>query len=162
MEFHVGDKVVHWEFGPGEIVQLDQKEIAGSTIDYYVVQVATLTIWVPRSNASPIRLRFLTPVGDFQKLFEILGGTPEALPIDRVERKAYLLEQMRAGTLKSICRVVRDLSYYKHLKKMNDLDKSTLELAQKLLLNEWHLVLSVPIWEAERDLKQILGEPIKH
>jgi RNA polymerase-interacting CarD/CdnL/TRCF family regulator len=159
MDFQVGDKVVHWIYGPGEIVQLDRKENGGDTTDYYVVQVAELTIWVPRIGASSTRLRFPTPPGDFQKLFEILGATPEPLPIDRLERKTYLLEQLRAGTLKSICQVVRDLSYYKHSNKMNDLDTSILERAQMFLLKEWQMAFSTPIWQAERQLKQILGEP---
>ncbi len=162
MDFQVGDKVVHWVYGPGEVVQLDAKEISGGKVDYYVVQVGDLTIWVPRSSASSTSLRFPTPPGDFQKLFEILGASPEPLPTDRFERRTYLLEQMRAGTLKSICRVVRDLSSFKHANKMNDLDTTILARAQKFLLNEWEMALSVPNWQAERELKQILENPPQH
>lgn len=159
MDFHVGDKVVHWVFGLGEIVRLDEKELSGSKVDYYVVRVADLTIWVPRSGTSSTSLRFPTPPGDFQKLFEILGATPEPLPIDRFERRTHLLAQMRDGTLKSICRVVRDLSYYKQSNKMNDVDTTVLERAQKFLFNEWQTALSVPNWQVERELKHMLENP---
>ncbi len=157
MEFQVGDQVVHTVYGPGVIIQLDEKEIAGDTTVYYVVQVAELTIWVPRINAGSTSLRFPTPPGEFRKLFEILGATPEPLPADRLERKAHLLEQVRDGTLRSICRAVRDLSYYKISKKMNDIDALILERAKKFLLTEWQLALSVSEWQAEKDLKKILG-----
>jgi RNA polymerase-interacting CarD/CdnL/TRCF family regulator len=161
MDFQVGDKVVHWVYGPGEVVQLDEKMIAGGTADYYVVRIAELTIWVPRNDAGPTSLRLPTPAGQFTKLFEILSSPPEPLPSDRFERKTHLLEQVRDGTIESICRVVRDLSFYKHTKKMNDVDNSILERAQKFLLDEWQFALSVPDKQAERELKQMLGAAIK-
>jgi CarD family transcriptional regulator len=159
MDFQVGDKVVHWVYGPGEVIQLDEKVIAGDTADYYVVRIAELTIWVPRSDEGSGSLRYPTPADEFQKLFAVLSSTPEPLPSDRFERKTLLLEQMRDGTLESICRVVRDLSCYKDTKKMNDIDASILERALKFLLNEWQVALAVPDKQAERELKKMLEKP---
>jgi len=47
MDFKVGDQVTHWSFGPGKIIQLDEKEIAGRKGTYYIVKTNDLTIWVP-------------------------------------------------------------------------------------------------------------------
>jgi RNA polymerase-interacting CarD/CdnL/TRCF family regulator len=54
--------------------------------------------------------------------------------------------------------VVRDLSFYRQMKKLNDHDKTILERAQRFLLNEWGLALTVSLPEAERELERLLGD----
>jgi hypothetical protein len=41
---------------------------------------------------------------------------------------------------------------------MSDLDTTIFERAQKFLLYEWELALAVPFQNAEREMKQMLGE----
>jgi RNA polymerase-interacting CarD/CdnL/TRCF family regulator len=156
MEFQVGDKVVHWTYGPGEIIQLDQKVIAGSQKDCYVVQIEEMTVWVPNNHVGPTSLRAPTPPQEFEDLFAILTSTAEPLATDRFERKVQLTEQMKSGSLESICRVIRDLSSFKHEKKMNDHDTLILERASKFLLREWVVSLAVPIQQAEEELRTLL------
>ena len=45
--FQVGDRVIHWTYGPGQIVQVEEKQVASEMVEYYKVQVKDLTIWVP-------------------------------------------------------------------------------------------------------------------
>lgn len=156
LAFHVGDQVIHWAYGPGVITQLDEKVLSGHTNQYYVVKLRDLTLWVPISQSHECCLRFPTPARDFQKLFRILAGPGELLSPDRYERKALLSERFKDKKLESICMVVRDLTLRKRMKKMNDDDSSILERARNFLLNEWSLVLSVPIQQAEFELKGLL------
>ena len=155
--FHVGDQVIHWAYGLGEIIQLDEKELFGRTGEYYVVQIRDLTLWVPINDTGIHCLRFLTPAGDFQKLFGILASPGEPLSADRLERKNQLTERLKDGTLESICGVVRDLVFHKRTKKMNENDSSTLSRARSLLLDEWSIVLSVTIQQADDELRELLG-----
>lgn len=158
MDFHVGDQVVHWSYGPGEIIQVDEKEISGHKSLYYVVQVKDLTLWVPIAQADTASLRYPTPASDFDSLFAIINSPGEPLSDNRLERKAQLSEMMRDGKLESICRVIRDLAYYSRTKKLSESDQVLLERAQNFLLNEWEISLSVSYTEAERDLKHMLQE----
>lgn len=158
MEYGVGDKVVHWAYGPGEIVQLDEKVLSGRSASYYVVQIDDMTIWVPHNTSSPSSLRPPTPASEFERLFAILSSPGNPLSSDRLERKTQLMDMMRAGTLESICRVIRDLASFRQTKKLNDNDSLILERAQKFLLSEWELSLSVPVNQAEHALNQLLGE----
>ena len=159
LSFQVGDQVIHWVYGLGEIIQLDEKVLSGQTGKYYVVQIRDLTLWVPLNGTGEHCLRFPTPARDFQKLFRILASPGEPLSPDRFERKTQLLELLRDRTLESICRLVRDLVYYKRIKKLNDNDNSILAHARELLLNEWSMALSVPVQQAEGELMNLL-EPI--
>jgi RNA polymerase-interacting CarD/CdnL/TRCF family regulator len=158
LPFQVGDKVVHWSYGPGEIIQLDEKSLSGRMTLYYVVQVRDLTLWVPVEGANQRSLRPPTSTGEFKKLFEILRGPGERLSDDRYERKAQLTELLRDGTLLSVCRAIRDLSSHGYRKKLNDYDAALLERARKFLLDEWRISLSVPLSDAERQLELLLEE----
>lgn len=156
MSFQLGDQVIHWVYGLGEIIQLDEKVLSGHVGKYYVVQIRDLTLWVPVNGTGEHCLRFPTPAKDFQKLFSILASPGEPLSADRFARKTQLMELLRDRTLVSICRVVRDLVDYKRTKKLNDNDNSILAHARELLLNEWSIALSVPVQQAEGELRKLL------
>lgn len=156
LDFQVGDQVVHWVYGLGEIIQLDEKMLSGQSARYYVVQINDLTLWVPLNEMSEHCLRLPTPAKDFQKLFDILASPGETLSPDRHMRKIQLSEFLKDGTLESICRVVRDLTYHKRSNRTNENDSSILERTRNLLLNEWSVALSIPIQQAEHKLSDLL------
>ena len=75
-----------------------------------------------------------------------------------MERKGQLTELLREGSLKSICQVIRDLKSFSNKKKLNESDSQILERACKMLLDEWHLTLAIPVPEAQRELDRLLEE----
>jgi CarD family transcriptional regulator len=154
--FHVGSTVIHWAYGMGVIIQLDEKELFGDTRQYYVVQINDLTIWVPATDNGECSLRLPTPAKDFNKLFKLLASPGEPLPDDRLERKTLLSGRLKDGKLETICRVIRDLTLHRRSKKMNDHDSSTLERAKNFLLNEWSTALSIPLPQAGQQLRELL------
>lgn len=158
--FQVGDSVVHWVHGLGEVIQMDEKAISGQTANYYVVQIGNLTLWVPRSESGERCLRSPTQAEGFQKLFDILAHAGEPLSPDRYIRKTQLIELMKDRTLESICRVVRGLSDYQRTKAINENDKATLQHAKKFLLDEWSLALSIPVEQAEGELNELLKKVV--
>jgi RNA polymerase-interacting CarD/CdnL/TRCF family regulator len=160
MDFHVGDQVVHWSYGLGEIINLEEKELSGKNSLYYVVQIGELTLWVPVADNGKSSLRTVTPPAKFENLFEILRSRGEPLPSDRMERKSLLSERMREGRLEGICEVIRDLSLYKHKQKMNDMDTLLLRRAETFLLNEWTFSLPISLSKADETLKHLLGESL--
>jgi len=157
MDFQVGDKVVHWAYGPGEIINLEEEALSGHTSLYYVVQVNDLTLWVPSDEKGKRSMRLPTPASEFENLFILLSSPGDPLPNDRLERKLELSERMKDGTLESICRVIRDLHFFRQTQKFNESDTSTLERAQKFLLSEWRISLSIPAAQAEKELKRLLS-----
>jgi len=111
---------------------------------------------VPVDEISNGSLRLPTPEKDFKDLFQILASPGQPLSTDRNERRLQLIEQLKDHELASICRVVRDLTLHKRLKKMNDTDNSTLEHSQSILINEWSVALSIPTRQAEQELRKLL------
>jgi RNA polymerase-interacting CarD/CdnL/TRCF family regulator len=86
MIFHIGDKVIHWIYGLGEVVHIEEKIISGQPTNCYVVQTSDLTIWVPINDLQQRSLRMPTPPEEFERLFTILTSPNETLLEDRALR----------------------------------------------------------------------------
>ena len=158
MGFQIGDKVIHCTFGLGEIVHIEEKIIQGLPTNCYVVRTTELTVWIPINDLQQHSLRVPTPPEEFERLSVILTNPSETLLEDRELRKNQLMAQMKDGQLASICRVVRDLTHFKHSKKLNDQEKSILERAINSLLTEWTYSLGMPLSQAHQAMTNLLGE----
>jgi RNA polymerase-interacting CarD/CdnL/TRCF family regulator len=156
MAFHVGDKVIHCSFGLGEITQIEDKVINGYTTQCYVVNISNMMIWIPTKDQEQNSLRLPTSPDEFSKVLPILSSPNEKLEDDRVLRKQHLMEQMRDGQLSSICRVVRDLTHFQRISKLNDNERAILERAIKSLLAEWSHSLGTPVNQAQLAMESML------
>ena len=161
MNFYKGDMVMHWTHGIGQIVNLEERALAGSKAIYYVVQVRDMTVWVPADSKVGTRLRAPTSKSRFERLLAILSSPSETLPEDRLERKNHLLELLQDGRPESLCQVIRDLSaYQKQLgKPMNENDQMILKQSRNTLLGEWGFVLSMTHAQAEIEMFRLLAPP---
>lgn len=158
MTYKVGDKVIHWAYGSGDVVGLDEKSLSGQTSQYYVVKVKDMTIWVPVTDVGESCLRPPTPARHFNRLFKLLASPPELLSVDRFTRKNQLSELMKDRSLESLCCLVRDLSFFKRSgKKTNENDTAVLEHAQTILLNEWSVAFKITVDQAHQKLTELLS-----
>jgi RNA polymerase-interacting CarD/CdnL/TRCF family regulator len=156
MNFQEGDPVMHWTYGFGQIVHLEERVISGSKTLYYAVQVRDLTVWVPADSNLENRLRTPTSQARFRQLLNILSSPGESLPEDRLQRKAHLFELLKDGRTESLCHAIRNLSTYQNTKSLNDSDQIILKQSQNTLLGEWEFVLSVPRAQAEIEMYRLL------
>ncbi len=164
MNFNTGDTVMHWTYGIGQIVNLEERDLSGSKTLYYAVQARDLTVWVPADGKVGSRLRTPTPKSRFKRLLTILSRPSEPLPEDRLERRNHLLELLKDGRVESLCQVIRDLSAYQKQKvrPMNDNDQIVLKQSRNTLLGEWAYVLSLTHAQAELELHHLLtSEPLE-
>ena len=156
MNFHEGDPVMHWTYGFGKVIRLEERALSGKNALYYAVQIGDLTVWVPADGELGNRLRPPTPEAGFKKLLAILSSPGEPLPDDRQDRKTQLLELLKDGRAESLCRVIRDLSANRQVRPLNENDQALMRQAQKALLGEWGFALSVTPAQAELELHRLL------
>lgn len=156
MGFQIGDKVIHYTFGLGEITKIEEKNINGHPKACFVFHTNDMTIWIPMDEGEHNSLRTPTPPEEFTRTLDILASPSETLEEDRVLRKSKLVEQLNDGQLASICQVVRDLSFYRRSSKLNDQEKSILERAVKSLLTEWVFSLGTPQHQAHQTMERML------
>jgi CarD family transcriptional regulator len=156
MEYNVGDPVMHWTYGLGNVIGIEERDITGQRTLYYAVKIKDLTVWVPADAEVDNRLRPPTPVEEFESLFSILTGPGEQLPDDRQERKLQLVEWLKDGRAESLCRVIRDLSMYQHVRPLNETDQNLMKRARNAFIGEWGFVLSISPMDAEKELHRLL------
>jgi len=158
MSFQIGDTVIHCRYGLGEIIGYEEKLIQGSLRNCYVFSISTLNllVWIPMSDAQEQTLRTPALPEEFERLSAILTGLGEVLPEDRMLRKTKLMDQIKDGQLASICTVIRDLTSYRRLKKLNEQESSILERAVNSLLTEWSYSKGIPLHQARQALAGLL------
>ena len=156
MDFHVGDSVMHWTYGLGQVVGLEERVLSGKKALYYAVKVREMTIWVPADGMLKNRLRPPTSENEFKKLQKILSNPGDPLPDDRHLRKTKLLEILKDGTAESLCRVIRGLVTYQKVRPLNENDQALLKRSQKALVGELGVALSVTPMQAETELHRLL------
>jgi CarD family transcriptional regulator len=159
MTFQVGDTVVHWSFGIGRIIALEERAVAGATLLYYEVKIRDFSVWVPADARIESRLRRPTSAQAFKKLFAILGGPAGPMSRDWRERKSQLHTRMAGGEAASICQVIRDLTTLEQKKLLNVDDKLILKQACTLLFGEWEYAMGVPPAEVQADFYRLVGQP---
>jgi RNA polymerase-interacting CarD/CdnL/TRCF family regulator len=157
MNFHEGDPVMHWTYGLGTVIKLEERNLSGEQMLYYEVQIGDMTVWVPADENLKNRLRTPTLKAKFMHLLAILSGPSETLPIDRQERRLLLLEWLRNGRAESLCRVIRNLSTHRNIHPLNETDQALLKRSQNALLGEWGFALSVTPSQAEIELNRLLA-----
>jgi RNA polymerase-interacting CarD/CdnL/TRCF family regulator len=160
--FRKGDTVMHWTYGLGKIVRLENRQLLGHKTTYYAVQIADMTVWVPADDQLDQRLRKPSSKAQLRKLRLLLSRSGVTLPIDRHERKTMLLEMLKDGRAESLCRVIRSLAAFSKTHPLNDNDQALLKRAQTALLAEWGHALNVTPQQAELQLKRLLGPVSSH
>jgi RNA polymerase-interacting CarD/CdnL/TRCF family regulator len=160
--FRKGDTVMHWTYGLGKIVRLENRQLLGHKTTYYAVQVGDMTVWVPADDQLDQRLRKPSSKAQLRKLRLLLSRSGVTLPIDRHERKTMLLEMLKDGRAESLCRVIRSLVSFSKTHPLNDNDQALLKRAQTALLAEWGHALDVTPQQAEVQLKRLLSPVSSH
>jgi RNA polymerase-interacting CarD/CdnL/TRCF family regulator len=158
MDFHVGDKVIHSAYGMVEIVGMEKKEVAGADTLFYVVKAKDMTVWIPVHAEDRVTLRTPASRMEFEKFFSILRDRYNPFSENRMERKTQIHLRLREGNSGSMCRLVRDLSFYRKNKKLNEYETSIFERSVTSLVDEWQYSMAVPVATARSELGQLLDE----
>ncbi len=156
MDYKIGDTIVHWTYGLGTVVAIEQKDMDGVTLEYYVVQVELLKLWIPFDEAAKGSIRFPTESMHFKALFDILRTPGERLSDHQYQRKIELRERMQKSTLGGLCHVIRYLNDRSRNHTLNQNDSAVLFRAEEHLLDEWVLSLGAERSNALHELESLL------
>ena len=158
MDFQIGDKVIHSSYGMVEIIGLEKKEVAGTVSLFYVVKAKDMTVWIPVHAEDRVTLRTPASKNEFEQYFSILRDRYNPFSDNRMERKNQIHLRLREGNSDSMCRLVRDLSFYRKNKKLNEYETSIFERSVTSLVDEWQYSMAVPVATARTELGHLLDE----
>jgi RNA polymerase-interacting CarD/CdnL/TRCF family regulator len=160
MNIHVGDTVIHWTYGIGQVQKIEERTLFDHNVQYYMIQVSDLVVWVPVDSQLENRLRIPTTKTGFELLASILSAPGEPLPENSYERMKKVLEMLKDGRAESVCRVIRDLRAHQHVHSLNENERSLLKRLQRILLGEWSYSLAITPAQAEMDMQHLLSAAV--
>ncbi len=141
MEFSVGDKVVHPQYGAGSVASVECQESEGGSTSYYVVDIPDhgMIVHVPVLKAEELGLRPAMTLSAIRQVLSTLRSEPECLPDDPREREAQIGAKLSTGQALPLARVVRDLTWHKQHARLTRREVDLLTLGQTRLAGEMAL-----------------------
>ncbi len=161
MIFKIGETVVHYAHGVGQIMGIEEKAFFDSpSRQYYVISIQNGTLWVPVEAREDAGLRVLSQKGDFKSYRLSLKSQPAALEHDFRKRRSELAERLKEGTFQSMCDIVRDLTALSWHKPLSEADATLLRKIQENMCQEWAASNGISVADASKEIEIALdGSP---
>ena len=124
----VGQKIVHRRYGAGTVVRVRKGRKDEEFDNYYVIDIPSrdLKVHLPVNSDQKMDLRALATKAKMNRAMRILSENPEDLPRDYRERRAFISEALKEGTVIALAQVIRDLVGLKSRKTMSTLEATWL------------------------------------
>jgi len=159
IEFKVGDNAVYPGHGVGRVNAIETKEIAGTKLTFYSIQIldSGMKIMVPQANVKNVGLR---PIISREEAYSVIGILKETnVKIDNQtwnRRYREYMEKIKTGGVREIAEVLRDLFLLKVDKELSFGERKMLDTARSLLIKELILATGRDELMKEPDVKAIL------
>ncbi len=110
-EFKTGEHIVYPAHGVGQIVGLEDQEVAGIKLELFVISFLKdkMTLRVPVSKATSVGMRKLADAPTLERSLDITRGRPRVKRTMWSRRAQEYEAKINSGDLLAIAEVVRDL-----------------------------------------------------
>lgn len=159
-EFKVGDYSVYPGHGVGKVVAVEVKEIMGSKLEFYCVQIVEtgMKVMVPKINVKSVGLRPIISKKEANKVIEILRDKNVKIDNQTWNRRyREYMEKIKTGSVYEIAAVLRDLFLLKVDKELSFGERKMLDTARSLLVRELTLAVDKDELSQQDEVKQIFG-----
>ncbi|GAB4276237.1 MAG: CarD family transcriptional regulator [Candidatus Rifleibacteriota bacterium] len=141
--FEVGSPIVHPIHGAGILKKIDQRQVRGRLLSYYVIDFPYSDlgqVMVPIDMAEKVGLRTINKNDSIESIFNSLSEsfTEEEEEESKSFHQRYrdYLEKIQSGDLTQVARVYRLLFRRNMIKPLGTKDKALFETARQLLVSE--------------------------
>lgn len=160
--FSVGDWVVHYFHGVGEIKAIVEKEIDGDQREFYKVSTKKMEYWLPVNEDHVDHIEPIRTKSDFQDALKILEKPPNPIGKYHKSRKKKIHNRWQQGNLNSRAQLLRDLYGRRKLEKLNFNEKQMAEKVRDFFIDEWVITdKDLSRKEARRQIHDALNKGIK-
>ena len=111
LEFTLNEFIVYPAHGVGQIISIEEQEIAGSVLELYVIifEKDKMTLRVPTNKAEEVGMRSLSSPDMVSQALTTLKGKPKVKRAMWSRRAQEYEQKINSGDLLAIAEVVRDL-----------------------------------------------------
>jgi CarD family transcriptional regulator len=158
LSFAVGDYVVYPKHGLGRVVELQETEIAGASLQLYVLRFEKekMTVRVPVTKAESVGMRKLSSAKTLEDAMATLRGKPKIKRTMWSRRAQEYEAKINSGNLVSIAEVVRDLHRAEDQAEQSYSERQIYEAAVSRLARELAAMESIDEKAAQEKIQQVL------
>ena len=158
MEFRPNDYVVYPAHGVGQIMSIEEQEIAGIKLELFVISFEKdkMTLRVPTNKAAEVGMRTLSSPDVVTKAMTTLKGKARVKKAMWSRRAQEYEQKINSGDLIAIAEVVRDLHRADDQREQSYSERQLYEAALERLTREVAAVNGADEVEAQRQVDQML------
>ncbi|WP_425052083.1 CarD family transcriptional regulator [Psychromarinibacter sp. S121] len=158
MEFRPNDYVVYPAHGVGQIVSIEEQEIAGIKLELFVISFEKdkMTLRVPTHKASEAGLRSLSTPDIVSQAMKTLKGKAKVKRAMWSRRAQEYEQKINSGDLIAIAEVVRDLHRTDDQREQSYSERQLYEAALERLTREVAAVSGADETAAQKQVDDVL------
>ena len=160
LQFSSNEYVVYPAHGVGKIVSIEEQEIAGTSLELYVVafEKDKMTLRVPTNKAEEIGMRSLSSPDVVTQALTTLKGKPKVKRAMWSRRAQEYETKINSGSLVSLAEVVRDLYKKEDRGEQSYSERQMYQAALERLAGEFAAVQNVDKSDAATKLEKIIDD----
>lgn len=157
--YAIGDKIVYPPYGAGVIEDVEEKEIDGQLLTYYVlhIPVGNLKIMISAAKAPVLGVRPIYPKGEMQGVIQSILDKPVVMADNWNQRYKDNMEHIKSGNLTEVALVYRNLMLRERERGLSTAEKKMMTTAKQVILSELMLSQEIEKSEAEIILDETFG-----
>ena len=157
-EFSPNDYVVYPAHGVGQIVSIEEQEIAGLKLELFVISFDKdkMTLRVPTAKATEVGMRSLSSPDIVSKAMETLKGKAKVKRAMWSRRAQEYEQKINSGDLIAIAEVVRDLHRTDDQREQSYSERQLYEAARDRLTRELAAVAGTEETDAQARIDEVL------
>ncbi len=158
MEFRPNDYVVYPAHGVGQIVSIEEQEIAGHNLELFVISFEKdkMTLRVPTNKAAHVGMRTLSSPAVVSQALTTLKGKARVKKAMWSRRAQEYEQKIHSGDLIAIAEVVRDLHRANDQREQSYSERQLYEAALERLTREVAAVNGADEVDAQRQVDEVL------
>ena len=157
-DFRPNEHVVYPAHGVGQIVRIEEQEIAGTTLEMFVIafEKDKMTLRVPTHKATEVGMRSLSTPDIVSQAMTTLRGKARVKRAMWSRRAQEYEQKINSGDLIAIAEVVRDLHRTDDQREQSYSERQLYEAALERLTRELAVVNGEPEVDAQRVVDDVL------
>ena len=158
LDFRPNDYVVYPAHGVGQIVSIEEQEIAGISLELFVISFDKdkMTLRVPTNKATEVGMRSLATPDEVARAMTTLKGKAKVKKAMWSRRAQEYEQKINSGDLISIAEVVRDLHRTDEQREQSYSERQLYEAALERLTREVAAVSGLGEADAQRQVDDVL------
>jgi RNA polymerase-interacting CarD/CdnL/TRCF family regulator len=155
-----GDWIVHRYYGVGQIKKIEGKNISGEENEYYRIETADSTYWMPVDQMEKDNdlIRPISTSAEIEEAIAILRRQPREMDSNHAARKSRIKRVQVKNSPAAVARLIRDLRARKRAKgTLNQAERSAFGRLKQRLAEEWAITTGINTEKAERRIDNLLS-----